>query len=58
MKYLNNNALRKSVEERQLLQWEYDELEKKYESLKKSHIGLMIISLISTGTFITIINLI
>lgn len=30
MKHLKNNALRKSEEERQLLQWEYDELEKKY----------------------------
>lgn len=55
---MNNNALRKSEVERQLLQWEYDELEKKYESLKKRHIGLIILSLISTGAFITIINLI
>ena len=58
MKHLNNNALRKLGEERQLLQWEYDELEKKYESLKKRHIGLIILSLISIGVFITIINLI
>ena len=58
MKHLNNNALRKSEVERQLFQWEYDELEKKYESLKKRHIGLIILSLISTGAFITIINLI
>lgn len=35
MKHLNNNALRKSEEERQLLQWEYDELEKNMNRLKK-----------------------
>ena len=36
MKHLNNNALRKSEEERQLLQWEYDELEKVIEEFQKT----------------------
>ena len=58
MKNLNNNKLRQLEGEYNKLQFEYYVLKKRYESLNKRHIGLLILSLLSTGTFITIINLI
>ncbi len=57
MKNLNNNKLRQLEEEYNNLQFEYYVLKKRYESLNKRHIGLLILSLLSTGVFITIINL-
>lgn len=57
MKHLNNNKLRQLEGEYNKLQFEYYVLKKRYESLNKRHIGLLILSLLSTGVFITIINL-
>ena len=55
MKNLNNNRLRQLEHEHNELQFEYYQLAKRYKSLYK---GFLILSLISTGVFITIINLI
>lgn len=58
MKNLNNNKLRQLEHEHNELRFEYYQLAKRYKSLYKRHIGFLILSLISTGVFITIINLI